>query len=112
MNISDLRRVRLFFREGGNPTEYFMHASQVEACMAAAVELHYAPGKNPYTKGTTAELWRIEVAVLSPPSAYWHTTPGLGLQDQAGAEVSRWMDQRAWTHPELAKEEEILNQLD
>lgn len=115
MEVSELRRVRLFFRASpyDNPTEHFMHESQVQACVLASVELHFWPGVNPYSKGKTSELWRIEVGELTTPTDYWHTTPGLGkVKGKEGAKVSRWTDKRAWTNPDLKKQEAVLEELD
>jgi hypothetical protein len=115
MQVSELRRVQLFFRAHPNahPTEHFMHESQVEACIKAALELHFWPGINPYNKKKTSELWRIEVGKLMEPSIYWHTTPGLRLDIRVkGAAVSRWSDTRAWSNPDLVKEEAERDALD
>lgn len=115
MQVSELRRVRLFFqaRPYEHPTEHFMHESQVMACVMASVELHYSPGINPYTETETSKLWRIEVGELTEAKPYWHTTPGLGkVSSLEGASVSRWNDHRVWTHPDLQKEEEAMEWLD
>jgi hypothetical protein len=109
MKASELRRVGLYFKGGDRPAEHFMHQDQVETFLKACLELHYQPGRNPYTGGKTSELWYVVSESISEPTQYWWTTLGLGKTRPAlGALVSSFSSNytRLWTHPDLLKKEE------
>jgi len=80
-----------------------MHEDQLLAFITAKLELHYEPGKNPYTGLKTHPIWEIRLAKLGAPCSTWHTTPGLHVGRAKAAHVLDWNETHivpVWSHPD------------
>ena len=84
-----LSKVTLCYEDSSS--EYLVAESDLLRFLAAALELHYEPGRNPHSNFDTAQALAITVVQLRPQGPYWWTTPGLQENyDNKGAVVFCW----------------------
>ena len=75
--MSELRKVTLYYREGGAPASYLIRESEVDTFIEASKRLHFRPGKNPHNNEQAAKVWQITVARLEMRGPFWWTVPDL-----------------------------------
>ena len=100
--LSDFRQVAIRFVTGSCAT-HIVHKNHLESMVAACIELHGSPGRNPHTKGTTCQADEISVSFPEMGGPYWWSTSGLmdnydyekgaGVVDFSGT-VVRWSRQQ------------------
>jgi|SRR5579859_418565 len=121
--VSELRLVKLWFKDDHIPSTHFMHKDQVDTFVQASLQLHYIvgnPHRNvvdsaPCTPGNGVSLlWRISVQEIrrEPESFWWsHISlhegqgPAALLGDPLG-----WTN--VWKHPALVESDRQAEELE
>jgi hypothetical protein len=86
-NLSDLRKVTLYFDNGSNAS-HIVIAGHLDEFIEATKRLHVSPGINPHNNQKTSEVIYITVDSLEMTGPFWWTTPTLNSNgDPAGAMV-------------------------
>lgn len=114
IQATDLRLVRLYWKEGGSSLEHIVAVQELNRFVQASLALNHKPGRNPHINGKTAQVGAITVTLLRPYGPYWWTTPDLqNNEDPKGARTYDWdvVEEEVWRLPgfdlDAAKEARI-----
>lgn len=87
--------------ESGTESVYIIQESDVDKFVAATLELHYNPGKNPHNDVVTSRVKKITKKALVKAGPYWWSTPGLqDNYDPNGVAIYDFVESEViWTPP-------------
>jgi hypothetical protein len=91
-------------------TNHIVAEDDLETFLRATLELHFEPGYNPHSGGSTSQAMWITVARLRPRGPFWWSVPGLnGNGDPAGALLWDWdvHPETVWVRPDFVVPGEI-----
>lgn len=100
--VSQLRIVKVQFRDMAYYQTHYLHESQVDMFVKATVRLYHDKS---YRPTASKDLWQIMTITLSEPESYWWTSLELDGSEPNAKIHNTNSSKRLWAHPELLAED-------